>query len=455
MSVDIPRSCTGSRQQFQSDAYLWEAVYKSSEAVGQYSASTPALSMRNRPDMGTKASYSTGKTDAKRRSRPGRKPRLFTADAARERNRRAQQAHRERKERLMGALQERLGQAEAQRDAWKQKAKAFEGLVSQLQEELRTRKDVLMEFKEQLANTNRGRAADMLDYLISKEIPSLGGADMVNAAKTMDANLVPSELQHLISEVNETLSHISHPGSLEVYSHPTPNASTFIETPESLSSLLASPSQIVTLDRSISPFSDIDYTQRINSGCPLDADLTLANSTNELVSPTSPDSTGQPPSFPFIPNFTIIRFIHLQLIIQSVYPAFTPKCLLPTPLQIAKVHDHRINYVIFPDLRDRILIFQDVLDLNHVFHLLRCEGRCWGAEPLVPTSWELPEQFFTKYWFLCCAPVVETTNRWRRRARKEAVVWDPLGSHVTPESIGLDKEVMDLIVRQVQALNIG
>ncbi|KAI8342696.1 hypothetical protein BC941DRAFT_413600 [Chlamydoabsidia padenii] len=114
-----------------------------------------------------------------------------------------------------------------------------------------------------------------------------------------------------------------------------------------------------------------------------------------------------------------IQRIRLQLRVQSTLSTISgdhlPSVRLqPTLLQLAIAHDPRIDLIPAPQMRDRMIIFRDLLNYDDVFTLLLNGAVYHGGDPTLSQSWELPPSFHSEYWFLSSRYDLDTTNRWRR-----------------------------------------
>lgn len=66
-------------------------------------------------------------------------------------------------------------------------------------------------------------------------------------------------------------------------------------------------------------------------------------------------------------------------------------------------------------MRDRMILFRDQFDLDDCFRCLLSGSVFHGGDPAVAANWQLPAEFFEKYWFLTIDyDLRRTTNRWRR-----------------------------------------
>lgn len=67
-------------------------------------------------------------------------------------------------------------------------------------------------------------------------------------------------------------------------------------------------------------------------------------------------------------------------------------------------------------MRDRMILFRDQFDLDDCFRLLLGSSVFHGGDPAVAGNWELPSEFFEKYWFLTIDYNLRRyTNEWRKK----------------------------------------
>ncbi|KAM3584293.1 hypothetical protein VKS41_003117 [Umbelopsis sp. WA50703] len=112
-----------------------------------------------------------------------------------------------------------------------------------------------------------------------------------------------------------------------------------------------------------------------------------------------------------------IQRIRLQLRVQKAFSdhAGQPELnIQPTILQLSIPHDPRIDLIPTSHMRDRMIIFRDQFDLDECFALLLRGAVCHGGDPTKAEAWELPAEFFKRYWFLTIDYDVSRTNKWRR-----------------------------------------
>ncbi|CAM0139783.1 unnamed protein product [Umbelopsis sp. WA50703] len=123
--------------------------------------------------------------------------------------------------------------------------------------------------------------------------------------------------------------------------------------------------------------------------------------------------TDKPPSMSAVAAIQQIRLkLRLQLITQN--DQIIPPHIQPTILQLSIPHDPRIDLIPTAHMRDRMIIFRDQFDMDDCFNMLITRAVFHGGDPGDASSWELPADFFEKYWFLTINYDLKRTNRWRR-----------------------------------------
>ncbi|CAO3659425.1 unnamed protein product [Umbelopsis ramanniana] len=121
----------------------------------------------------------------------------------------------------------------------------------------------------------------------------------------------------------------------------------------------------------------------------------------------------QPPPMSAIAAIQAIRLkLRLQLLTHNdnVFPPH----IQPTILQLSIPHDPRIDLIPTAHMRDRMIIFRDQFDMDDCFNMLITRAVFHGGDPGDASAWELPADFFEKYWFLTINYDLKRTNRWRR-----------------------------------------
>jgi hypothetical protein len=136
-----------------------------------------------------------------------------------------------------------------------------------------------------------------------------------------------------------------------------------------------------------------------------------------------------------LPNIFSCEEPEPQVIVSPIpLPNATPASLVPTPLQLAVIHEPWIDLFPLPALRDNILkawgtfdtceLCDDVLGTMFDGELSKHDERngvvVWG-DPWDINSWELMEGFLKKWgWMLVrCEALLVATNRWRAMRGEE------------------------------------
>ncbi|KAF1806736.1 hypothetical protein FB192DRAFT_1425823 [Mucor lusitanicus] len=120
---------------------------------------------------------------------------------------------------------------------------------------------------------------------------------------------------------------------------------------------------------------------------------------------------------PITSNLAAIQTLRLRLRLQSacVRMDSIPFAIQPTILQLTIPHDPRIDLIPTPHMRDRMILFRDQFDLDDCFRCLLGHSVFHGGDPAIAANWQLPPEFFEKYWFLTIDyDLRRTTNHWRR-----------------------------------------
>ncbi|KAH8648984.1 hypothetical protein BGZ60DRAFT_422771 [Tricladium varicosporioides] len=116
-------------------------------------------------------------------------------------------------------------------------------------------------------------------------------------------------------------------------------------------------------------------------------------------------------------------------------PSSIPPNLLPTPTQLAVIHDPWIDLLPCPQMRDNLILADGNYDeeelcgdlvggLYEGFDEVECKGIMVWGEPWSPTGWEATEGFVRKWgWILRgCHEAVQATNYWRSKRGEEKLV---------------------------------
>ncbi|KAG1174849.1 hypothetical protein G6F70_004511 [Rhizopus microsporus] len=141
--------------------------------------------------------------------------------------------------------------------------------------------------------------------------------------------------------------------------------------------------------------------------------------------PNNVDEIPRPvPNEPIQSNLAAIQALRLRLRLQAattMIPSI-PAAIQPTLLQLTIPHDPRIDLIPTPHMRDRMILFRDLFDLDDCFRCLLSGSVFHGGDPAVAGNWQLPAEFFEKYWFLTIDYNLRRyTNEWRKKQGLEEI----------------------------------
>ncbi|WWD16612.1 hypothetical protein CI109_101040 [Kwoniella shandongensis] len=90
-----------------------------------------------------------------------------------------------------------------------------------------------------------------------------------------------------------------------------------------------------------------------------------------------------------------------------------PPSLRPTVIQRTVPHEHAIDGIVFPTIRDRMILLRGRYDLVEVFHAILSEFTLHGQDVLDHRSYEVSEKFIHNYSILIDEQVIEISDKWR------------------------------------------
>ncbi|PLB52107.1 hypothetical protein P170DRAFT_401977 [Aspergillus steynii IBT 23096] len=110
-----------------------------------------------------------------------------------------------------------------------------------------------------------------------------------------------------------------------------------------------------------------------------------------------------------------------------------PDSLRPTEVQRTVPHHPWLDFFPFPNMRDRLILAQDVIDEDDLCHDLmafwdtrntQATLLVWG-QPWEPRNWEVTEGFARKWgWLLLGSPeALVASDSWRRRRGERGLAW--------------------------------
>ncbi|KAH8554123.1 hypothetical protein BGW37DRAFT_517868 [Umbelopsis sp. PMI_123] len=333
------------------------------------------------------------------------------------RNRRNQRAYRQRQ-------QQQLLAAEKDRDNYKES-------YNKLQQRLVDKNGKL----ERMANL----VYDMERLCI---VQGIVVPDSIKERLGMFKQRAAEDLDEQFADISESLRSIPQP----IYSTPQSDSSVITNTEPSPKSNIESPSD--SLEEVLSTF-DSPISEEID---PMSMQIDDLPDIPEMDGHSDPEGFGfstmtsqMAPLRGPIPRHVALYYIQSQYLkkISSPGKPFRSSGLDPTPLELAlsdKIRFHpRLRFLPCPKLRERLVLFQDVLDINVVVDHIATNAICWGRDPLQNGSWELPESLFYDFWYICDEDMVRNTNKWRLLNGRPPIIWDSTGRHVKKEPGDLEK----------------
>ncbi|KAI9283910.1 hypothetical protein BC943DRAFT_280499 [Umbelopsis sp. AD052] len=347
------------------------------------------------------------------RKKPGRKPNPQSPAIRKAQNRAAQRAFRERKERHLRELEVALKQIKDQRDRVLKENNKLKADIDIYRAENWYLKGIVLTL-QLVCYENNLVIPQHSPYLNEPALSIMAQSMPESISAYLDINAhnklpVPSKLVEPIPsptldfsplkfattrERSDSISSSYYPNS------PPANASFSDELNFHETSNTVNPSGLVMLpgDHASINMPDLENIDMDEKSC-------SATSSNRRLS--------DPPPMSAIAAIQAIRLkLRLQLITQNdnVFPPH----IQPTILQLSIPHDPRIDLIPTAHMRDRMIIFRDQFDMDDCFNLLITRAVFHGGDPGDASAWELPADFFEKYWFLTINYDLKRTNRWRR-----------------------------------------
>nr|XP_019004725.1 uncharacterized protein I203_02849 [Kwoniella mangroviensis CBS 8507]OCF68186.1 hypothetical protein I203_02849 [Kwoniella mangroviensis CBS 8507] len=90
-----------------------------------------------------------------------------------------------------------------------------------------------------------------------------------------------------------------------------------------------------------------------------------------------------------------------------------PPSLRPTVVQRTIPHEHAIDGILFPSIRDRMILLRGEYDLVEVFRAMLAEFELHGDDVLDHNNYEISERFIENYSILIDDIVINISNKWR------------------------------------------
>lgn len=88
-------------------------------------------------------------------------------------------------------------------------------------------------------------------------------------------------------------------------------------------------------------------------------------------------------------------------------------------------------------MRDRMILFRDLFDLDDCLRCLIGNSTFHGGDPAAPSNWQLPPEFFDKFWFLTTDfSLQRITNKWRKAQGLDELQQQNSNDHVSNNATG-------------------
>ncbi|KAI9490750.1 hypothetical protein BDB00DRAFT_768352, partial [Zychaea mexicana] len=373
-----------------------------------------------------------GSPPIKIRKKPGRKPNPASPALRKAQNRAAQRAFRERKEKHLRELEVAIKQVREQRDKFHTENEQLKSDNDILKSENWYLKGIVLSlqlvcFQHNLTIPQHGPYInDQTLSVLAQSIPEPIAAylDVNSKSKLPTFSKVYNNNRHRRQQRDRYVSSgsilITEDGvrSMPNRQH-TPSSSTGSSTNSvdlNDPNTFPSPSSSVSVPRE-------DQQQRISFANLPDLSPVQETQTHEEEHRSMPKPVMLSDE-PLTSNLGAIQALRLRLRLQAacVRMSSLPFAIQPTLLQLTIPHDPRIDLIPTPHMRDRMILFRDQFSLDDCFRCLLSGSVFHGGDPAIAGNWELPVEFFEKYWFLTIDfSLQRTTNRWRRMQGLEEV----------------------------------
>ncbi|KAG2200564.1 hypothetical protein INT47_012350 [Mucor saturninus] len=378
------------------------------------------------------------------RKKPGRKPNPASPALRKAQNRAAQRAFRERKERHMRELEIAIKQIREQRDKLHSENEQFKADQEIMRSENWYLKGIVLTlqlvcFQHNLVIPQHGPYInEQALTVLAQSIPeSISTYISVNANNKLP---IPPKLfghTHTMKQRDRYLSS----GSIVItkggiHAVPdvcnSPQQETGDSTPAPMTESTPTETSTTTLEGTFSPDVPTDenlvhpFDERETSIPPLSPGSVRSDSESRespILNSLHTNSNSNIPKpvmlteEPLTSNLAAVQALRLRLRLQSacVRMDAAPFAIQPTILQLTIPHDPRIDLIPTAHMRDRMILFRDQFDLDDCFRCLLGHSVFHGGDPAVAANWQLPPEFFEKYWFLTIDyDLRRTTNKWRR-----------------------------------------
>ncbi|KAJ8656899.1 hypothetical protein O0I10_007496 [Lichtheimia ornata] len=349
------------------------------------------------------------------RKKPGRKPNPASPAVRKAQNRAAQRAFRERKERhlrdlenTIRSLREQRNHATKELNSMKTKLDGYKAENWYLKGVVLTLQFVCLHHSIQIPTHSPYLTEEALNDM-AKTSPHAIEA-YVNAYTRNNIDLKPMMASQF---ANMAKTEEENEGSTTNNNNPDPSSTQPLspQPPPSEAGSSIAPDSSMTGTFSML-HDDGASTSHASTTHDIQFDMdTISEPAAETTIKTEPSDPTTAPS-----SLSAIQQIRLQLRVQSTLSRLGKSSvrLQPTLLQLAIPHDPRIDLIPTPHMRDRMIIFRDLMDYDRCFSMLLNGAVYHGGDPTMSESWELPGDFFAEFWYLATNYDYNKTNKWRR-----------------------------------------
>lgn len=335
------------------------------------------------------------------RKKPGRKPNPASPALRKAQNRAAQRAFRERKERHLRELENTIRTLREQRNNAVQELNAVKAKLDGYKAEnwylrgvVLTLQFVCLHHNIQIPNHSPYLTEEALSDMARTSPHAIEA--YVNAYTRNNVDLKPTLASQL---ANVSKAEFEEPPT--TYEEQTVHHEQLIREKSNTFDMTIDP---VVLQRQPSETPQPTITETAMSGnCSArNNDLDVAKVKNEPEDETDLPNPPSPEKESSISSLGAIQRIRMQLRIQSTLTTFGNSSvrLQPTLLQLTIPHDPRIDLIPTPHMRDRMILFRDIMDYDRCFSMLLNGAVYHGGDPTLSESWELPAEFFSEFWYV-------------------------------------------------------
>ncbi|CDH60412.1 hypothetical protein RO3G_07291 [Lichtheimia corymbifera JMRC:FSU:9682] len=391
-----------------------------------------------------------GEQPVKIRKKPGRKPNPASPALRKAQNRAAQRAFRERKERHLRELEATVKQMREEReqlqaeneqlkhdsDVLKSENWYLKGIVLTLQLVCYRHNLVIPQHSPYMNEEALGMLAQSIPEPIAAYISANANNKLPIPSRWQNNTTTPSfELSSSSASMapKKPRNRFLSQGSIVITK----------DGIQSLPKLQEAPPRSFPIDNNNEAFSDPEIALPALSPVMPQDPSSPPTTTQQQQQPIRMQPPNPPPSSQhedtITSNLAAIQILRLRLRLQSVCQQIDTQhfAIQPTVLQLTIPHDPRIDLIPTPHMRDRMILFRDLFDLDDCLRCLIGNSTFHGGDPAVPSNWQLPPEFFDKFWFLTTDfSLQRITNKWRKAQGLDELQQQNSNDHVSNNATG-------------------